>query len=134
MINITKEYHFYAAHRNPKAGDKCGRIHGHTYDLSVIMEFDTDDSISMLFSDIDEVINPIVKRHDHYFLVWDQDPLCEMLEAIREPYYSLPFETSAENLCRYFYEEISIVIPEVKRVELKETKSSKVSYEKTSSI
>lgn len=134
MITITKEYHFYAAHRNKAAGEKCGRIHGHTYYVSIHLKFHTEESVAMLFSDIDALVEPIIKKHDHYFLVWDRDPLCELLDAIGEEYYPLPFETSAENLCRYLFSEISEVIPQITRVELKETKSSKVSYEKTISI
>ena len=32
-MKIEKKYHFYAAHRNKNAGEKCGRIHGHTYNV-----------------------------------------------------------------------------------------------------
>ena len=30
MIKIEKKYYFYAGHRNKLAGEKCGRLHGHT--------------------------------------------------------------------------------------------------------
>ena len=38
-MKIEKKYHFYAAHRNKKADEKCGRIHGHTYKVKCIFEF-----------------------------------------------------------------------------------------------
>jgi len=34
-MKITRKYHFYAGHRNKQAGEKCGRLHGHTYDVEV---------------------------------------------------------------------------------------------------
>ena len=39
MIKIEKKYYFYAGHRNKQAGEKCGRLHGHTYDVKCIFEF-----------------------------------------------------------------------------------------------
>lgn len=37
---IQKKYHFYAAHRNKAGGEKCGRIHGHTYDVVCYFKFE----------------------------------------------------------------------------------------------
>jgi 6-pyruvoyl-tetrahydropterin synthase len=51
-MKISKTYHFYAGHRNKAAGKKCGRIHGHTYDVTCVFEFtNLDNGITMLFSD-----------------------------------------------------------------------------------
>jgi hypothetical protein len=60
---IEKKYYFYAAHRNKSAGEKCGRIHGHTYDVICHFKFnDMKDGITMLFSDIDKVTEPIINK------------------------------------------------------------------------
>ena len=40
IFRIEKKYHFYAGHRNKSAGEKCGRLHGHTYDVEVILGFE----------------------------------------------------------------------------------------------
>ena len=40
MIQIEKKYHFYAAHRNKNADEKCGRIHGHTYKVICSFKFE----------------------------------------------------------------------------------------------
>ena len=43
-------------HRNKHAGKKCGRIHGHTYDVVCEFEFVMKEAaVTMLFSDIDKI-------------------------------------------------------------------------------
>ena len=67
-INIKKTYHFYAGHRNKSAGEKCGRLHGHTYNVVCHFKFNQmTNGVPMLFSDIDEKVEPIIKSF-HYFL------------------------------------------------------------------
>lgn len=132
MIRITKKYHFYAAHRNHAGGEKCGRIHGHTYEVLCHFEFGAanGNGITCLFADIDKAVEPIIKRHDHYFLLYDQDPLAELLTLANEPFFSLPFETSAENMAMWLFYAISreTGLP-IKQLELAETKSSNVIYQ-----
>jgi 6-pyruvoyltetrahydropterin/6-carboxytetrahydropterin synthase len=127
---IEKKYYFYAAHRNLSAGEKCGKIHGHTYDVVCYFKFDKiENGITMLFSDIDKIAEPIIKQYDHTFLLWDQDPLVFMLEINNEPFTKLPFETSAENMSVWLFTEIKNAGLPIIKIELAETKSSKVIYE-----
>lgn len=131
MIYIKKKYYFYAGHRNKKAGEKCSRLHGHTYNVKCIFKFTKmKDGVTMLFSDIDNLVEPIIKYYDHYFLVWDKDPLCDILDLYNEPYRKLNFETSAENMAIWLYTRIKneAKMPIV-RIELAETKSSTIIYE-----
>lgn len=126
---IEKKYHFYAAHRNKNAGEKCGRIHGHTYDVVCHFKFnEIKDGVTMLFSDIDKIVEPIIKQYDHYFLLYREDSLCDVLNMANEPFIELPFETSAENMAIWIFNQIKTHLPIVK-IELAETKSSNVVYE-----
>lgn len=130
---IQKKYHFYAAHRNPEGGEKCGRIHGHTYEIECYFNFeyrDKESSVTVLFSDIDKLVEPIIKQHCHWFLLWEKDSLCELLDLANEPYLKLPFITSAENLSIWLFNRIKseTKLP-ISRIELAETKTSKVIYE-----
>ena len=131
-MNIEKKYHFYAAHRNPAGGEKCGRIHGHTYDVVCYFKFDkiNKGGITTLFSDIDLLVEPIIKEHCHWFLLWENDTLCDLLNLANEPYLKLPFITSAENLAVWLFTRIrnETKLP-ISKIELAETKSSKVIYE-----
>lgn len=128
-MQVIKKYHFYAAHRNKEAGEKCGRIHGHTYNIVCHFKFEEmNNGLTMLFSDIDKIVEPIIKQYDHYLLLYQEDTLCDILEFNNEPFISLPFETSAENLSIWIFNEIKHLLPIVK-IELAETKTSNVVYE-----
>ena len=127
-MKIAKTYHFYAGHRNKKAGKKCGRLHGHTYNVKCIFEFNKmKDGVTMLFSDIDLLVEPIIKQYDHYFLLYEKDPLCDGFDLVNEPYVKLPFETSAENMAIWIYNEIKRDLPIVE-IQLAETQSSTIIY------
>lgn len=129
---IEKKYHFYAAHRNKAGGEKCGRIHGHTYNVKCYFKFDkiNENGISFLFSDIDNLVEPIIKSYCHWFLIYDNDPLVEILELANEPIKKLPFETSVENMSIWLFNQIKneTNLPIIK-IELAETKSSNIIYE-----
>ena len=127
-MKIAKKYHFYAGHRNKKAGEKCGRLHGHTYNVKCIFEFSKmKDGVTMLFSDIDLLVEPIIKQYDHYFLLYEKDPLCDGFDLVNEPYVKLPFETSAENMAIWIYNEIKRQLPIIE-IQLAETQSSTIIY------
>jgi len=128
---IQKKYYFYAAHRNKEAGIKCGRLHGHTYDIIVHIKPEVlTNGIGILFSDIDRMIEPIIKEYDHYLILNQKDTLCEILELAGEPFIKLPFDTSAENMAIWLFTRIKneTKLPIIK-IELAETKSSNVIYE-----
>ena len=128
---IEKKYHFYAAHRNKQAGEKCGRIHGHTYEIKVFFKFtEMKNGLTVLFSDLDKLTEPIIKEYDHFFILQNTDPLCEILRLANEPFKELNFETSAENMAIWLYNRIKneTKLP-IYRIELAETKTSTVIYE-----
>ena len=105
MITILKKYHFYAAHRNKGAGEKCGRIHGHTYNIVCHFGFNDkldNNGVSCLFCDIDNLVEPIFKAMCHYLILCKNDTLCKVLGDAGESFIILPFETSCENLAKYF--------------------------------
>jgi 6-pyruvoyl-tetrahydropterin synthase len=130
MIQIQKKYHFYAGHRNKTAGEKCSRLHGHTYDVLCKFDFnDMKDGVTVLFSDIDKLVEPIIKYYDHYFLLWEKDELCQVLDLANEPYRKLPFESSAENMAIWLFTRIKneAKLP-ISEIHLAETKSSTIIY------
>lgn len=127
---IEKKYHFYAAHRNKEAGEKCGRIHGHTYEVICHFKFNTiTNGLTMLFSDIDKIAEPIIKQYDHTFLLFKEDSLVKILELSNEPFTELAFETSAENMAIWILTLIKNAGLPIFKIELAETKSSNVIYE-----
>lgn len=69
---LERSYRFEAAHFLPKVppGHKCARMHGHTYNLEVIVEGEIDPERGwvMDFADIDEHVGPLVRMLDHQVL------------------------------------------------------------------
>jgi len=127
-MKIEKKYHFYAGHRNKSAGEKCGRLHGHTYEVEIVLEFTKmENGLTMLFSDIDLVVEPIIKYYDHYFIFQENDPMCELFDLPNEPYRTIPGETSAENMSIWLFNKIKNKLPIIE-IRLAETKTSKIIY------
>lgn len=121
-------------HRNKHAGEKCGRLHGHTYDVVCEFKFEKmTDGVTMLFSDIDEIAEPIIKKYDHYFLLNEKDELVDVLKMANENFLTVPFDTSAENMAIWIFNRIKNEgkLP-ITRIELAETKSSTIIYEEDS--
>jgi len=130
MIQIEKIYHFHAAHRNKEAGEKCGRIHGHTYHIVCYFSFpEWADGVTMLFQDLDSIVEPIIKKHCHYLLLDENDSLVNLLKEANEPFLALPFATTAENIARYLFELIATSKVPITKISLAETTTSKIIYE-----
>jgi len=134
---INKKYHFYAGHRNENLDDKCFNLHGHTY--YVTMDFDFTGfsqatGITMLFSDIDSVVDPIIEKLDHSLLIHEKDPLLKYLMLYtKEEKRSLKLSifnkaTSAENMAEYIFHLVAEILP-ITKISLQETTSSTVIYE-----
>ncbi|QDP54434.1 MAG: putative 6-carboxy-5 6 7 8-tetrahydropterin synthase [Prokaryotic dsDNA virus sp.] len=136
MYNVEKKYHFYAGHRNENLHDKCSNLHGHTYYITMQFEFNYNPKtgITFLFSDIDDVVDPIIKQLDHGLLIHNNDPLLKYLnDFMKTEKTSLKLTimedvTSAENLCKFIYNKVSEHLP-IKKITLQETTSSIVTYE-----
>jgi len=130
-FTLIKKYHFYAAHRNVAIGGKCANLHGHTYyvELGLRLEQHTEQEVTMLFEDIDNRLEPIVKHLDHCLLLDSADPQAELLRLVAGRYVEFPFPTSAENLARWIYERIEEEWPRaIEYVQLQETTTSTVRY------
>lgn len=131
---IKKSFHFHAAHRNEDLiGDKCFSIHGHTYYLDCHIAFvkEDDSSITMLFSEIESKILPILEQFEHSLIINKTDPLYEVLKDKGIKLCVLDYPSSAENLAKTFFDRISKSSElNLIQVDLKETSSSIVTYKK----
>lgn len=124
-MQIERRYRFYAAHRNPELNDKCARLHGHRYGVSVRLVLPpTRAGVTMLFSEIDAVLGPLFDSLDHRTLLAADDPLVPVLgEAV----VRLPFASSAENLAAWLLSLCAQRLPGcVESLALTETDSSTV--------
>lgn len=70
-MQISCDFHYDAAHRLPHVGPghKCGRLHGHTYQLTVTMDGPVGvDGFVADFADIKDAVKPVIDLLDHHYL------------------------------------------------------------------
>ena len=134
-MHIEKDYKFYAAHRNEELNDKCRNIHGHRYALRCVFEVERSGSISTLFQDFDDKIEPFLKSvYDHGMLIHSKDPLYRTLQShmdeTGEQFKLVVFDapTSVENLSHRLFTEITEMGFRLNRLEVRETDTSVVVY------
>jgi len=133
MTAVTKEITFDAAHMLTGYEGLCRNLHGHTYRLFVTASGDPQaDGMVVDFKHLKELMNTrIAARFDHAFMYDRTSPteaeLGAFLEARGLRTVPLGFRTTAENLARYFYEELAGLLP-VSAVRLYETPNSCAEY------
>jgi 6-pyruvoyltetrahydropterin/6-carboxytetrahydropterin synthase len=95
MFEVSIEETFAAGHALRGYRGKCENVHGHNYKVQATFEGEQLDSIGLLvdFVLIKRLMNATVDRLDHQFLN-DLPPF-----DVQNP--------SAENMAKYFYDEIS---------------------------
>lgn len=95
MFQVSVDETFSAGHALRGYRGKCENIHGHNYKVRIVLEGPALDSIGLLydFTNLKRVIRDIVAGVDHKFLN-EQAPF-----DVVNP--------SAENLAKYFHDEIS---------------------------
>ncbi len=71
-MELQKEYRFEAAHRLPRVpdGHKCGRLHGHSYRVTVHVDGEVQPDAGWVvdYGDISTVVGPVIARLDHIYL------------------------------------------------------------------
>lgn len=127
-MTITKQFHFYAAHRNEEIGGNCGTIHGHRYGLLVTVAEPRDGSVTMLFEEIERRVKPLLDKMDHSLLLHANDPARTALLESGACYrvYEVPFPTSAENMAEHILLELRQTGLNVVKLQLKETDTATI--------
>lgn len=114
---IYKQFTFDAAHYLPHVTDhhKCKKTHGHTYHLTLFFDGNISPDMGWIidYSEIKNVVTPILKLVDHQFL--------NEVEGLENP--------TCELICIWLWKKIKPLITELKRIELKETPTSGAIYE-----
>jgi len=124
MFEVSVEETFAAGHALRNYHGKCENVHGHNYRVQVTLEGEDLNPAGLLvdFADLKRLIRAVVARLDHQFL----NDLA-------------PFTTvnpSAENLARYFYDEVESGLapgPRIREVKVWETDITSATYRPTPS-
>ena len=95
MFEVSVEQTFAAGHALRNYHGKCENVHGHNYRVQVTLQGPQLDAIGLLvdFVEVKKLMNRVIDRLDHQFIN-DLAPF-----DIINP--------SAENMAKYFYDEIS---------------------------
>lgn len=105
MHYITRLFTFSAAHRI-EGHPKCGRLHGHNYEVDVFIGSDTlRDGMVLDFAELDRIVKPIIDSLDHRYICSDFDTSDHIRWACDESeYIQLPIkQTTAEQLAKWLY-------------------------------
>jgi 6-pyruvoyltetrahydropterin/6-carboxytetrahydropterin synthase len=113
---IYKQFSFDSAHFLPYVSEnhKCGRMHGHTYTLTVFLEGEVDPYTGWLvdFTDLKDAVDPLVKSLDHRLL--------NEIPGLENP--------TSERLAEWFWTKIKPLMPLLSKIEISETPTSGVIY------
>lgn len=116
-MEIYKEFSFEAAHRLPHVpeGHKCARLHGHTFYIKIVVSGQVGEKSGwvMDFADLKQAFKPLYERLDHYYL--------NDIEGLENP--------TSENLARWVWQRLKPALPELCRIEVKETCTSGCIYQ-----
>lgn len=108
-MKIAKEFRWEMGHRLPEHFGLCKNIHGHSYKMLVKFEGELNkDQMVIDYYDVEKIINPIIQKLDHAFMVNHNDKIViEFLEKMNSKKVVVDFDATAENICKYLLNEIS---------------------------
>jgi 6-pyruvoyltetrahydropterin/6-carboxytetrahydropterin synthase len=113
---LTKSFHFEAAHWLPRvsAGHKCGRLHGHSYEVVLGVEGEVDPDLGWVvdFAAIKQAFRPLLELLDHACL--------NEIEGLEN--------STAEILAVWIYTRLKPALPQLTDVTIQETPSSAATY------
>ena len=116
-MEVYKIFNIESARSLPNLpdGHPCRNIHGHSFKIKITVKgaINEETGFVMDFSEIDSAFSPIFKMIDHAYL--------NELDGLTNP--------SSENLCKWIWVKLIDSLPNLKRIEIKETESTGCIYE-----
>ncbi len=108
-MKIAKEFRWEMGHRLPEHFGLCKNIHGHSYKMIVEFEGELDEQGMIIdFYDVEKIINPIIEKLDHSFMVNKNDKIViEFLERMNSKKVIVDFNSTAENISKYLLKDLS---------------------------
>lgn len=113
MVTVTREFTFAMGHTLTDYPGDCARLHGHNYRLLVEVGYTPDPVSGMVvdFADLKKLVDPIVDRLDHHFMIWQGDPRAvALVDADNNSMILVGNNPTAENIGTMLGEEIAAAI------------------------
>src|SRR4030095_10857404 len=115
-MDIFKVFTLEAAHFLPNVppGHKCARMHGHSYEIEVAVEGEVDPVRVWLidFTDIDDLVAPLLQQLDHRVL--------NEVDGLVNP--------TSELLARWWWQRLAPVLVGLVEIVVSETPTSRCVY------
>lgn len=114
IINLECEFRYESAHWLPNVpeGHQCGRMHGHSYHLTVTVSGPIqDDGFVMDFADVKDIVGVLIKQLDHHCL--------NDIPGLRNP--------TVENQLVWFWDRLEPALP-ITELRLRETSNNSATY------
>ena len=115
-MEIFKAFTIEAAHRLPHvpSGHKCGRLHGHSFQIEVHVKGPLDESLGWIidFADIKGAFKPLEEQIDHRYL--------NEVEGLENP--------TSENIARWIWQRLRPSLVGLSKVVVRETCTSGCIY------
>ena len=115
-MELYKEFSFEAAHRLPHvpAGHKCGRLHGHSFRVTLYVEGPVDALTGWVidYAEIKNAFAPTLERLDHHYL--------NEIDGLENP--------TSEIIARWIWEEVQPRLQLLSKVVVCETCTSGCVY------
>lgn len=112
IITLSKTFRWEMAHRLPFHQSGCQNIHGHSYEMDVIISGVPDEYGMLLdYALLKARVKPVVDELDHAFLCCHHDTL--LVPFLKQSPFKVvyvDFETTAENLVFYMIGKIRPLI------------------------
>jgi 6-pyruvoyltetrahydropterin/6-carboxytetrahydropterin synthase len=112
-VKIAKEFRWEMGHRLPEHFGNCKNIHGHSYKMTVEIEGEINPlGMVMDYYDLKKVVNPLIEKLDHAFMVNNEDSLViDFLETMKSKKVVVNFPSTVENICIYIIDQIKDSFP-----------------------
>ena len=115
-MEIYKDFSFDSAHFLPNVpvGHKCGRLHGHTFQLRIVVTGPVGETTGWImdFGDIKQIFKPLYDQLDHNYL--------NDIKGLENP--------TSEVMVQWIWQQLKPILPQLARLELKETCTSGCVY------
>jgi 6-pyruvoyltetrahydropterin/6-carboxytetrahydropterin synthase len=138
MYYLQSEASFDAAHFLKGYAGKCKNIHGHRWRVVATVQGEqlrregSQRDMLLDFGDLKADLKALADRFDHALLLEIGSLRQETMAALEAEEFHLellPFRTTAENLSKYFYDQLALEGYQVKEVSVYETPTNCASYD-----
>ena len=115
-MEIYKEFMFESAHRLPNVveGHKCGRLHGHSFKVSIFVSGPIGETTGWIidYGDMKKAFQPIWDQLDHHYL--------NDIPGLENP--------TSEVMAKWIWQQLKPKLPELSKVLINETCTSGCVY------